>query len=452
MRIGLFTDTYRPSINGIVYVVESLKKHLEAQGHEVYIFCPGGSIRPSGDDIELAENERVIRFPSIKGRFHEDYDTTLFFPPRALHRIRELDLDVIHFFTPGQIGLMGVYAAYKTNTPIIAQHCTDLREYVEHYRDPMLLPGLLALIALLPFTIKINGKDVREIMRLYRPRRGRVQWNIDIVERMLTLVYSKCDAVIALSRKSKKQLESWQRADNYKYPVTLMPNGVDKLPDPTPKQFAAFQKKYGFKEGDKVIGFVGRLGPEKNLDILLESFEILCRQNDSAKLLFVGDFSYRKVLEEKARAIGCGNKVVFTGALPRQRLGVVYASMSVFAFPSLTDTQGWAIHEAAMAGLPLVLIDKQVSEVMKKNINGNYANNNGPSVAAAIEDILNDSDKWKEFGQNSRTLALKYTEPQQIAKLGRLYKKVIRESEPKQTAYSWFRLGSSRDKDENIVH
>ncbi len=233
MRIGLFTDTYRPSINGIVFVVESLKKNLEAQGHEVFIFCPGRSIRPSKHAILLEEDEHVIRFPSIKGAFYEDYDTSLFFPPRVLARIKELDLDVIHFFTPGQVGLMGVYAAHKGDIPLVAQHCTDLRKYVEHYSDGALLPGLLTLIAIMPFTVKFNGHDIKELFKLYWPRSGRVQWNIDIVERMVTLVYSKCDAVIALSRKSKMQLESWQHSDNYLYDVKLMPNGVDALPVPT---------------------------------------------------------------------------------------------------------------------------------------------------------------------------------------------------------------------------
>ena len=62
MRIGLFTDTYRPSINGIVFVVESLKKHLEAQGHEVYIFCPGSSIRPGRHaDLQVGSAMRCRR-------------------------------------------------------------------------------------------------------------------------------------------------------------------------------------------------------------------------------------------------------------------------------------------------------------------------------------------------------------------------------------------------------
>ena len=443
MRIGLFTDTFRPSVNGIVYVVESLKKHLEQQGHEVYIFCPGGSIRPSGDDIELAEQERVIRFPSIKGRFHEDYDTTLFFPPRVLSRIKELDLDVIHFFTPGQIGLMGVYAAYKTDTPLIAQHCTDLREYVEHYRDPMLLPGLLVLIALLPLTIKFNGKDVVELMRLYRPRRERVEWNINIVERMVTLIYSKCDGVIALSRKSKQQLESWQHTDNYKYPVTLMPNGVDKLAEPTKTESSQFRKKYGIKPSDQVVGFVGRLGSEKNLDLLIDSFDIISQRNKRAKLIFVGDFSYKRVLKRKAKSLEHADRVIFTGTLPRESLGVVYDQMEVFVFPSMTDTQGWAIHEAAMAGLPIVLIDRKVSEVVKDGVNGFYADNSAESLAENIEKILDDDNCCEEFSAASIALANKFTEEHQVKKLVRLYKRVIKNSAHKQSARSWFRLSSS---------
>lgn len=64
MRIGLFTDSYRPSINGIVYVVESLKRELEALGHEVYVFCPAKSISPAKQAELLHEddNSRIIRF------------------------------------------------------------------------------------------------------------------------------------------------------------------------------------------------------------------------------------------------------------------------------------------------------------------------------------------------------------------------------------------------------
>jgi glycosyltransferase involved in cell wall biosynthesis len=425
MRIGLFTDTYRPSINGIVYVVESLKKHLEAEGHEVFIFCPARSIRPSQHATTFDEDEHVIRFPSIKGAFYDDYDTSLFFPPRVLTKIKELDLDVIHFFTPGQVGMMGVYAAHKTNTPLIAQHCTDLRQYVEHYTDGLLLPGLLMLIGLVPFAVKVNGKDIREIMKMYRPRRGSVQWNIEIVERVVTLIYSKCDAVIALSRKSKEQLESWQIDENYCYDVTLMPNGVDKLKAPTKKQLDAFRAEWNISPKDEVFGFVGRLGAEKNLAMLIPTLDKVAAKRPRAKLLFVGDFEYRETLEELAHNSDYSDRIIFTGALPRVDLGVAYAAMDVFVFPSLTDTQGWVIHEAALAGLPLVLVDRDLSEVLEPGVNGAYANNNVEDLAKVLIDLFAHPKKRKEFGEASQKLARRFTEKRQVSKLIDMYEEVI---------------------------
>lgn len=425
MRIGLFTDTYRPSINGIVFVVESLKNHLEQQGHEVFIFCPGRSIRPSQTAESLEEDEHVIRFPSVKGAFYEDYDMSLFFPPRVLSRIKELDLDVIHFFTPGQVGVMGIYASYKTSTPLVAQHCTDLREYVEHYRDGLLLPGLLAIMALLPFTMRINGKDIKELMKMYRPRRERVQWNIDIVEHILTLVYSKCDAVIALSRKSKTQLESWQKDDNYTYDVTLMPNGVDRIKPPTDKQLEDFRQQFGIDKKDEVFGFVGRLGAEKNLDMLIPALEMVAEKRPRARLLFVGDFDYKETLEQKAAASRFASRITFTGALPREALGVAYAAMDVFTFPSLTDTQGWAIHEAAMAGLPLVLVDRELSEVIEPGVSGEYAENTPESMAERVTMLLSSPKERAQYGVESQRLARHFTEKRQVGKLVKLYEQVL---------------------------
>lgn len=206
MRIGLFTDTYRPSINGIVFVVESLKKHLEDMGHEVYVFCPAKTMRPSRNAELVEEDDHIIRFPSIKGAFFDDYDTSIFFPPRVLSQIKELELDVVHIFTPSQVGLVGIRYAYKNEKPFIIQHSTDLYEFSEHY--PQVLPGVLALIGIVvPFAVKLGGKDIREIIKLYRPRLGAAKWNKDIIEKAITILYSKADAVITLSRKSTEQLD-----------------------------------------------------------------------------------------------------------------------------------------------------------------------------------------------------------------------------------------------------
>lgn len=428
MRIGLFTDTYRPSINGIVFVVESLKRELEAMGHEVYIFCPAKSIRPSKTAQLYEEDNHVVRFPSIKGAFFDDYDTSIFFPTRVVQQIRDLELDVIHVFTPSQVGLVGVRAAVKGDTPFILQHSTDLYEFSVDY--PAVLPGVLTLIGIIfPTTVKLGRKDIYEVIKLYRPRRGLTKWNKDIIRRAVTILYSKADAVIALSEKSADQLCSWQDEDHYKYEVTTMPNGVDAIRRPTKAELKAFRQKYLIDENDEVFGFVGRLGKEKNLEVLIESVEQVVSQRPKARLLFVGDFEYRATLESIAAESGFGDHITFTGALPREDLGVAYAAMSVFVFPSLKDTQGWVLHEAAHAGLPIVLIDQKVSMVVRDGENGFFVDNQASDIANKVIKLLSSDKLRNQMGLRSKQIARTLTEKNQVKKLARLYANVVKKSD-----------------------
>ena len=426
MRIGLFTDTYRPSINGIVFVVESLKRELENLGHEVYVFCPAKSMSPSKQAELLNEDadSRIIRFPSIKGAFFDDYDTSVFFPPAVQRRIKELELDMVHVFTPSQIGLVGVKAAKKNDIPLVIQHCTDIYEFVDHY--PAVLPGALALAGIVfPMSVRLRGHDLLEIAKLYKPRAGVTKWNKDIIESVITILYSKADAVIALCRKSCKQLKSWQY-DDYLYELVLMPNGVNALPRPTKTEVRAFREQWNLAEDDEIFGFVGRLGEEKNLPLLIKSFERhIAKKRPKAKLLFVGDFEYRKTLEEMAAATKYADRIIFTGAMPREKLGLAYSVLDVFAVPSLKDTQGWVLHEAAHAGLPIVLVDKELSEVVQDGVNGFIANDNPTSFGQAIITLLEDADKRQEFGAISKKLAAKFTENRQVKKLEKLYQELI---------------------------
>lgn len=423
MRIGLFTDTYRPSINGITFVVESLKNQLEALGHEVYVFCPARSIRPGKQTGQLAEDDHIIRFRSVRSGFFDDFDISLIFPPLLLGQIADMKLDVIHVFTPSQVGLLGINAAVKNDIPFVIQHCTDLYEFVENY--PNVLPGILALIGVIfPANVKLNRKDLVEIAKLYRPQLGATKWSRAIIAKSITLLYSKADAVIALSTKSYNQLQSWQD-DDYAYPLTLMPNGVNAIPRPTMAQLQSFREQWGFRKSDEIYGFVGRLGEEKNLPILIKAFDHIGKSRPNANLLFVGDFDYRATLESMAAQSKYPERIIFTGAMPREKLGVVYATLDVFAFPSLKDTQGWVLHEAAHAHLPIVLIDQDVSEVVRDGQNGYFSRNTATDFARKVTELLGSPKTRERFGEQSKILAQRYTEKKQIIKLIKLYERVI---------------------------
>lgn len=430
MRIGLFTDTYRPSVNGIVFVVESLKTHLEELGHEVYVFCPARSIRPSKHAEVLEEDNHIVRFPSVKSGLFDDFDLSIFFPPRVISQIKKLDLDIVHIFTPSQVGLVGIQAAYKNNIPFVVQHSTDLYEFSESY--PNVLPGALALASIiLPMTIKLDGKDFRELAKLYRPRKGVIKWHKDVIEKGITMLYSRADAVIALSRKSKKQLEGWQYSDESRYDVTLLPSGVDAIQPASPSEIERFKRRHGIDKDDEVFGFVGRLGEEKNLALLIEALPFVVRQRPRARLLFVGDFDFRPTLEKMSAASGYGERVTFTGTVQRDELGVAYGTYEVFVFPSLKDTQGWVLHEAAHAGLPIVLIDREVSEVVEDGKNGYFAQNTAEDVAEKIVELLANEDIRRHFGAYGRRLAQKFDELSQTKKIVALYRRLQHEKESK---------------------
>ncbi|MEO6110057.1 MAG: glycosyltransferase [Candidatus Saccharimonadales bacterium] len=418
MRIGLFTDSYLPAVTGITFVIQIMKKDLEAMGHEVFIFCAGESVRP----VKKKDREdHVIRFPSIPDAFFEDYGLTLVFPPRELHKIKKLNLDIIQIMTPGQVGLMGVYASEKMKVPLVVQHSTDVAQYIQHY--PGVVPGLLILALSFPATFRFKGKDVRELLKIYRPRRAMSKWGRDIVESLLAMIFSRADAVIALSTKSKKQLESW--SNGYDYDVKMIPTGVDALPKPTTTQIKAFKQTYGIAEDDEVVLYVGRLAAEKNLDILIPTIKRVLKTRPKARLLFVGDFEYKETLELKARKSRVGDRITFTGRIPRQQLGVAYASGDIFAFPSLTDTQGLVLHEAAHASLPFVITDPGVTQVVIDGENGIVAKDTIASLTDAIITLLNDDKLRKTYGENSKKLASKYTEFAQSKKLEDVYTDVL---------------------------
>lgn len=411
MRIGFFTDTYRPQTNGITYVIDIMRKNLEDMGHEVFIFAPGQT-RSGYED----NDDHIIRFPALKGFFYDDYLTSVFFPPQEIRRIREYDLDLVQFFTPSQVGLLGCAVAKKYKLPLVCQYSTDLYEYIGHY--PSTLPGIMALMMFVaPFSVTPRGSDFTTLARTLRPQRRLGTWSKDLVRTTCTLLHNHCDAVIALSKKKEDQLRDWGTTSQ----LLRIPTGVDPLPS-SKAGIKAFKIAHGLSDSDEVVQYVGRMGAEKNIDLLIDAFEIVARHRPKAKLLLVGDFEYRKTLEEHAARLGAADKIIFTGTIPREELGNVYGAAKVFVFPSMTDTQGLVLHEAANAGVPLVLIDKDVNELLDQGKTGFFAENTPASLAAAIENVLKlPADEYTAVSNAVKRRARLFSERKQTEKCIKLY-------------------------------
>lgn len=412
MRIGIFSDTYTPQMSGIVVVIDIFRRNMTKLGHEVFIFAP----KP----LSFKETDpNIVRFNAIPGIFYDDYLTSMFFSPLEMRRIKKKNLDIVLILTPSQIGLLGVAAAKKFSIPLVSQYSTDLFEYVKLY--PEVLPGIVALTGIASFSVKAKPREILHLVKSVRQRnRNSTTFSQSLVKNCVTLLHNNCDAVVSLSRKKQQQMIDWKTDTR----LEMIPTGVDALP--TTKNVGQLRAKLGIAEDDKVVIFAGRIAAEKNLDLLVDCFDRLVKLVPKARLLFVGDFEYRPILEEKASHLKNADRVIFTGRVLHEELGDYYAISDVFAFPSLTDTQGLVVHEAALAGLPLVLVDTEVSELLVPGQTGFYARNNPRNMAATLAKVLTlPKTEYQKLSAGAKAQAEKFSELEQTKKMITLFEELI---------------------------
>ncbi len=413
MRIGIFSDRYLPQTDGISFSIETFRVELEKLGHEVYIFAPSPSWRYK------ERSSRVIRFAAIKGLFFDDWLTSVFFPPQALKEIEKLHLDIIHYQTPSQIGLLGAYYAQRNNIPLVTTYHTDLFEYVKHY--PQVLPGTIALSLLAPVITGGGMDEYRKAISSIKPERSLDDWNQKIVVSGLTLLHNHCDLVITPSRKIEKQLQSWKTTS----PISVLATGVDEITT-SKREITLTRKKFGLKPTDKIVLLVCRVGTEKNVDLLIKAFDIIGQQVPAAKLVIVGPGDDLDHYRDMAAATDFPGRILFTGYIDHHKLGALYTIADVFAFPSLADTQGMTVNEAASSGAPIVMVDRDISEVVVNGENGFYSRNSPRDFAAKIITILEDDKLQKRMSKRSVELAAAVSASKQAVKLLRLYEETIR--------------------------
>lgn len=420
MRIGLFTDTYRPAQNGVVLVVDVTRRELEKMGHEVYVFAPSANILNQVTELDK-NDDHLIHFPTIRGAGFKEGQISVFFPPALLNKVRDLHLDVLHFFTAGEMALFACYAARHTGAVLIGQHCTDTYEYSDSYR--LLKVGYAAMCPLMSLAVKMTPKQKLDFATLYAFKRSDDNWGKRLVAGMIALWYQACDHVIAVSEKSAQQLRMIADKNDVKFNLSVIPTGVNRPKSATKQEIEDFRQQFNLSSHDEIIIYFGRLGQEKNLALLIPVIERVIARRPNAKLIYAGDWEYRAKLEKMAFESPVRDRIVFVGRYDRSQIGILTAVSKIYAFPSLTDTQGLAVTEAAYGGLPVVLCDPLAPACFINGENGYVARDDPDDFANKIIEILSDKDLYKKFSHKSRELAKDLTERRQTEKIVELYSK-----------------------------
>ena len=248
LRIGLFTDTYSPQVNGVSISLQLVSEGLQRRGHQVTIFAP--RIPGYKDD-----QPGVVRLPSLKYLNDPPIYVAVLGTPRSTWSLTRKHFDVLHAHSPLTVGLLAYFTASTKNLPLIYTYHTSITDYT-HY-------------------LKVIGGTgvIRHAARWFS-----------------TTSTNLGDQIVVPSRKFHSLLFE-QKVTK---PIHIIPNGIDLSNFKTAKHPGSFRNRLGLKPDAPILLSVGRVDPEKRLDFLIDAFARMYDRIPEAHLVFAGDGSARK--------------------------------------------------------------------------------------------------------------------------------------------------------------
>ncbi len=333
MRIGLFTDTYPPYINGVSTSVDMLKKALEKKGHKVYVVTVNDSLIK----YDYNEKDNVLRIPGVPIGIY-DYRISRIYPLKMINLVKSWNLDVIHSHTEFGIGIFARIFAKQFNIPLVHTYHTmyeDYTHYITHgYFD------------------KSSKKIVEYLTKFY------------------------CDKTASeLIVPTAKTYHLFTEKYKFEKNIHIIPTGieVDRFFEENinPKLVNNLKKKLRITRNDIVIVFVGRLAAEKNVEFLLNAHQKLIKENKNIKLLIVGDGPDKEKFESISKELKVDKNVIFTGKVAWEEIPYYYHTANLFATASTSETQGLTVIEAMASNVvPLVINDEAFQGTVINKING----------------------------------------------------------------------------------
>lgn len=371
MKVGIFTDTYVPDTNGVVTVVRLMERELRKAGHEVLVFAPA---HPGFRD----EGSHVFRFRSVRLVLYRGLRLAIPYNRRAFAILR--DLDIVHSQDPFSVGLVGFWASMRYGIPHVHTYHAQYVEYRKY----------------LPYPI--------------RPSRR-------AVERLSRILCNQCDAIIAPSAALGRELLRY----GVRVPVHVLPFGVDEEPFEGPPAWD-LRQSLGLPPDAEILLYVGRLGWEKNIELVIRSFRRVAAARPGVWLVIIGGGPHRPALEGLVGELALTGRVVFVGPLPWERLADPYRQATLFVFASKTETQGLVVMEAMTAGLPVVAVRAMgVEDLVQSGETGILVDDDEEAFSAACLELLADDGRRRELGRRARAWARAHSAQASVAQVIGIY-------------------------------
>lgn len=322
MNILILTNTFTPHVGGVARSVEAFTAEYRQRGHRVLIVAP--------EFPEMPANEvDVVRINAIQKFNASDFSVALPIHPQLSEMIDAFRPDVVHSQHPFLLGNTAFRLARHRELPLVFTHHTLYEQYT-HY-----VPGNSP--ALKRFTIELATRYANLSDQVFAP--------------------SESIRDLLLKRGVNK-------------PIAVVPTGV-RLEKFARGDGDAMRRELGIPADAFVVGHMGRLAPEKNLEFLAGAVIDFISRHSRAHFLVIGTGPSEGPIREAFSKSGMEAQLHITGILQQQRLTDALHAMDLFAFASTSETQGMVLTEAMAAGLPVVALDAPgAREVIRDSQNG----------------------------------------------------------------------------------
>jgi glycosyltransferase involved in cell wall biosynthesis len=334
MNIVMMTNTYLPHVGGVAQSVDRFSRAFRALGHRVLIVAPEFEGQPE-HEVD------VVRVPALQKFNGSDFAVTLPVFGSLRPALDAFEPDIIHSHHPFLIGVTAIRVAASRQLPLVFTHHTMYEQYV-HY-------------------VPIDAPRVKEF-----------------TIKMVTSYANQSDLVIAPSASVANVL----RARGIESPISVVPTGVNV------RHFRrgdgrSFRRRFNIPRNAFVVGHVGRLAPEKNLQFLARAAARCCAIHPETVVLIVGAGPSEQEIEREFQRQGVRARLIMAGVQRGRDLVDSYHAMDVFAFSSFSETQGMVLVEAMAAGVPVVALDAPgAREVVQDRRNGRLLANVEPEAFA----------------------------------------------------------------------
>jgi glycosyltransferase involved in cell wall biosynthesis len=355
-----FTDTLE-DVNGVATTIRKMTAAGAAAGKELIVITSRNEL--TVDDIPIKNFKPIGEFELPEYELQK-----LSFPPilQMLDYIQRERFSEVIISTPGPIGLTALLAAKMLNLQTSGIYHTDFPQYVRILTEDSFLES--------------------------------VTW------RYMHWFYNQLDTVFV---NSEEYRDSWIKRGFEPEKLKIFPRGLDtQLFHPT-RRNPRFFEKFGSKNGQVRLLYVGRVSKEKDLDLLAEAYRRLRSEGLSIQLCVVGHGPYSKEFAESLP------EALFTGYLNGEELAGAYASADIFVFPSTTDTFGNVIIEAQASGVPVIVSDSGgPKELVENERNGLITKSHDvEDLTRAIRELVADPERRKRMGNLARESVIDRTWP-----------------------------------------